>query len=165
MGCHSCEIACAVAHGSTEDIVSLIMNGEKPGHRIYVESFQDRAVPVPCNHCEEAACALACPTGACHRESEGAPVIVDNDKCIGCKMCVQACPFGMMAVDAEGKGVFKCDLCIHRQAEGKQPACVDACPTHALSFEEEQVVNRSKRRQVALRMVKAQEAGEEELGE
>jgi Fe-S-cluster-containing dehydrogenase component len=71
----------------------------------------------------------------------------------------------MMAVDAEGKGVFKCDLCIHRQAEGKQPACVDACPTHALSFEEEQVVNRSKRRQVALRMVKAQEAGEEELGE
>ena len=87
MGCHTCEVACALSHASTDNIEALVMTGEKPGHRIYVESFQQRPVPIPCNHCEEAACTLACPTGACYRESEGAPVIVDNDKCIGCKMC------------------------------------------------------------------------------
>lgn len=161
MGCHTCEIACATAHASTDDLVSLVLKGEKPGYRIFVESFNKTAVPVPCNHCEEAACILACPTGACHRESEGAPVLVDNEMCIGCNMCVQACPFGMMSVTPEGKGVMKCDLCIERQAKGKEPACVASCPTDALSFAEEEVVNQSKRLRVAEKMVAAQEAQEE----
>lgn len=165
MGCHTCEIACALAHGSTDDLVSLVMKAEKPGHRIYVESYNIQPVPVPCNHCEEAACILACPTGACHRESEGAPVLVDNEKCIGCKMCVQACPFGMMSVSADGKGVMKCDLCISRQAQGHDPACVESCPTHALSFAEEGQVNQSKRKKVAVRMATASEVQEDTAGE
>ena len=119
MGCHTCELACAMAHGSTDDLSVLIRSGEKPGYRIFVESYQATSIPVPCNHCEEAACVLACPTGACHRESEGAPVLVDNDKCIGCRMCVQACPFGMISVHPLGSGVVKCDLCIRRLAQGK----------------------------------------------
>ncbi len=160
MGCHTCELACAMAHGSTDDLSVLIRSGEKPGYRIYVESYQATSIPVPCNHCEEAACVLACPTGACHRESEGAPVLVDNDKCIGCRMCVQACPFGMISVHPLGSGVVKCDLCIRRLAQGEDPACVSSCPTKALSFAEEEEVNRSKRLKVAERMAAAKETEE-----
>ncbi len=160
MGCHTCELACAMAHGSTDDLSALIRSGEKPGYRIYVESYQATSIPVPCNHCEEAACILACPTGACHRESEGAPVLVDNDKCIGCRMCVQACPFGMISVHPLGSGVVKCDLCILRLAQGEDPACVSSCPTKALSFAEEEEVNRSKRLKVAERMAAAKETEE-----
>mgnify|MGYP006286448545 FL=1 len=160
MGCHTCELACAMAHGSTDDLSALIRSGEKPGYRIFVESYQSTSIPVPCNHCEEAACILACPTGACHRESEGAPVLVDNDKCIGCRMCVQACPFGMISVHPLGSGVVKCDLCILRLAQGEDPACVSSCPTKALSFAEEEEVNRSKRLKVAERMAAAKETEE-----
>ncbi len=160
MGCHTCELACAMAHGSTDDLSALIRSGEKPGYRIYVESYQATSIPVPCNHCEEAACILACPTGACHRESEGAPVLVDNDKCIGCRMCVQACPFGRISVHPLGSGVVKCDLCILRLAQGEDPACVSSCPTKALSFAEEEEVNRSKRLKVAERMAAAKETEE-----
>jgi len=149
-----------MAHGSTDDLSVLIRSGEKPGYRIYVESYQATSIPVPCNHCEEAACVLACPTGACHRESEGAPVLVDNDKCIGCRMCVQACPFGMISVHPLGSGVVKCDLCIRRLAQGEDPACVSSCPTKALSFAEEEEVNRSKRLKVAERMAAAKETEE-----
>jgi len=155
MGCKSCELACAVEHSKTKDIYVTIRTGEKPGTRIMVESYGRKAIPVNCNHCEEAACLLACPTGAIYREEEGGPVLVDHSKCIGCHMCVQACPFGVITVRADGKGVLKCDLCIERLAEGKEPACVEACPTHALVFLDEEEANRRKRLKTARQMANA----------
>jgi Fe-S-cluster-containing dehydrogenase component len=73
-------------------------------------------------------------------------------------MCVQACPFGVITLDSNGKGVLKCDLCVERLAEGQEPACVMACPTKVLVFGDEEEVNRAKRRETAERMVLAQEA-------
>lgn len=157
LGCRSCELACALAHSMTKDLLSVVRSGEKPEHRINVEAYGRKAVPVHCNHCENAPCMLACPTGAIHREGETGPVLVDNVRCIGCKMCVQACPFGVLTMSASGKGVLKCDLCVERLAEGQDPACVAACPTKALTFGEAEDANRAKRRKAAERMVLAQQ--------
>ena len=158
LGCKSCELACAVAHSSAKDLTAAVQSEEKPGHRISVEACGPRAVPVHCNHCEDAPCVLACPTGAIHREADGEPVLFDEERCIGCKMCVQACPFGVITMRADGKGVLKCDLCIERLAAGKVPACVAACPTRTLRFGDEEETGRAKRRNAAERLVRAAEA-------
>jgi carbon-monoxide dehydrogenase iron sulfur subunit len=162
MGCHSCEFACAIAHSTSKDMSEVVRDGEKPGNRISVESYGRKAVPLNCKHCEEPSCVLACPTGAVHRNSEGAPVLFDRDRCIGCRMCVAACPFGVITMAPDGKGVLKCDLCIDRLAKGQEPACVTACPTHALEFKEEEYSVKDKRRKLAAQMIAAQEAGENE---
>ena len=85
---------------------------------------------VGCHQCEDAPCANVCPTQAIRR-GEGAWQ-VEQARCIGCKRCMVACPFGAMQVQWAGDTLqaLKCDLCAHR-ADG--PACVEACPTHALS--------------------------------
>jgi carbon-monoxide dehydrogenase iron sulfur subunit len=160
LACKSCELACAVAHSASKDLYTIIASGENPGHRITVEAYGRNAVPVNCNHCVEPACVLACPTGAVHRDRPGDPVVVDQERCIGCHMCVMACPFGVITVRPDGKGVLKCDLCIERLAGGGIPACVEACPTGALEFVDEEEANRGKRQRVAERMVAAQEAEE-----
>jgi carbon-monoxide dehydrogenase iron sulfur subunit len=157
LGCRSCELACAVAHSVARELEAVARSGQKPGYRITVEASADKAVPLHCNHCEQAACVLACPTGAIWRESETGPVLCAPERCIGCKMCVQACPFGVIALRPDGKGVLKCDLCGERLAAGEQPACVVACPTGALVFAEETAANRAKRRKAAARLAAAQE--------
>jgi carbon-monoxide dehydrogenase iron sulfur subunit len=156
MGCHSCELACAVAHSVAKDLTAMVRAGEKPGTRIYMEAYEGTAIPIHCNHCEEAACLLACPSGAIYREEERGPVMVDTSRCIGCRMCVQACPFGVITLDSKGKGVLKCDLCMERLAEGQEPACENACPTKVVVYQSEEDANRDKRRETAKRMVLAQ---------
>ncbi len=86
-----------------------------------------------CMHCDDAGCMKICPApGALYRTAEGA-VAYDRDKCIGCKLCVNACPFDVPRYDAEGK-MTKCHLCFDRIGAGMQPACVKTCPTGALRF-------------------------------
>lgn len=160
VGCHTCELECALAHSGAESFEELALSGERPGYRVNVEHMGTTPVPVNCQHCEEPACAIACPTGAVSRLGPGKPVLVDESKCIGCAMCVQACPFGMMALQPSGTAAMKCDLCVARLAMGKPPACVAGCPTHALKFEDDETANREKRSKAAERMVAAQEQGE-----
>ena len=86
-----------------------------------------------CMHCDDAGCMKICPApGALYRTEEGA-VAFDRDKCVACKLCVNACPFDVPRYDAEGK-VTKCHLCFDRIGAGMQPACVKTCPTGALRF-------------------------------
>jgi len=159
-GCHTCELACAIAHSAAgPDIIAIAAAGERPGYRIHVEHYGPRAIPLSCQHCEEAACALACPTGAVRRLSPGKPVLMDDAKCIGCSMCVQACPFGVMAMRPGGKVAFKCDLCVARLAKNLSPACVSSCPTRALALEDEPVANKEKRRAAVERLATAAAAG------
>jgi len=85
-----------------------------------------------CNHCENAPCVSACPTGASF-VADGGIVAVNHDKCIGCKACIVACPYEARYLHPDGT-VDKCSFCIHRVRAGKEPACVAVCPTTALTF-------------------------------
>lgn len=163
VGCHTCELACAIAHSQSQDIETMVMQGENPGYRIHVETYGPRSIPISCQHCEEAACALACPTGAVKRNAEGKPVLVEDERCIGCSMCVQACPFGVIALRPDGKIAFKCDLCISRLAQGLDPACVSACPTKALVLQDDELSNKDKRKAAVQKLAEAREAGAEEV--
>jgi len=90
-------------------------------------------LPKLCNHCVSPSCVRVCPASATYVTSEGV-VLVDDEWCIGCGYCIQACPYGMRFID-ERKGVAsKCTWCYHRVEKGLKPACVIACPTHARMF-------------------------------
>lgn len=149
LGCKSCEFACAVEHSSTKDEIKIIYSDEKPGKRINVEVYKGNAVPVNCNHCEEPLCVIVCPTGSLKKDKKTGRVSSDKELCIGCKMCVQACPFGVIQVNSNGKGVLKCELCIERTKKGENPACVSACPTHALKLVDSDESNKKKRQKRA----------------
>lgn len=88
-----------------------------------------------CQHCTDAACVDACPTGACHYLENGS-VVIDKEKCIACEYCVAACPFDVPFYNSRSNidAVRKCWLCQDRIANDKEPACVSTCPTDALQF-------------------------------
>ena len=120
IACHLCEGACSFSHEQTFQ-PSLT--------RIWVHDFVEEAYyfPVTCFHCADAPCKQVCPTFAIVREPSGQVKVID-DKCIGCKMCLLACPFGVMGFH-EQKGVAQnCDLC------GGDPQCVKVCTVDALEF-------------------------------
>jgi len=159
MACRACEFACALAHADTDDLVKAVFEqGAKP--RIYIEGAEGLSVPLQCRHCDDAPCAAVCPTGALSRPSEAEPVQVNQQKCIGCEFCVQACPFGVIVLAQcsgldtpdGGRVVIKCDLCAARLSEGLEPACVSSCPVGALMFEE---TDRSAKRSRALTAARA----------
>ncbi|MGE3271390.1 MAG: 4Fe-4S dicluster domain-containing protein, partial [Chloroflexota bacterium] len=83
-------------------------------------------------HCDDPPCVAACPTGATFQSPEGV-VLTNDDRCAGCKACITACPYGMRYLHTEGY-VDKCTYCYHRLKEGRQPACVETCPTSARIF-------------------------------
>ncbi len=96
--------------------------------------------PRSCLHCEEPACVTVCPTGASYKRSSDGIVLVDEDKCIGCKLCSWACPYGAREFDTEVGVMKKCTLCVDRiynqnlDEADRVPACVAACPTGARHF-------------------------------
>jgi len=123
-----------------------------------VEAVEGQPVPLVCNHCEDAPCLAVCPTGAIHREDDSGPVLLDADRCIGCKACVMACPFGMARLRQDGRRAAKCDLCADRVASGLLPACVAACPTGALDLKELDEVTAEARRRAAAALLGRGEA-------
>jgi len=135
MACHSCELACAVAHSASKALAEAIQEEPRPSARLTIETAGDVPVPLQCRHCEDAPCVAVCPTKAIEKVGPNQPVILHEDRCIGCKFCVVVCPFGVMTLRRDGKVALKCDLCIERLEAGKDPACVSACPTGALHFE------------------------------
>lgn len=102
----------------------------------------DRTVNFPrsCLHCETPACVTVCPTGASYKRASDGIVLVDESKCIGCKLCSWACPYGAREFDTDVGVMKKCTLCVDRiyndnlAAEDRVPACVAACPTSARHF-------------------------------
>jgi len=133
MGCRSCEMACAIEHSMSKDLFGTIQEKPTPKPRLKVVVADFFNVPMRCQHCEDAPCMKACPTGAISKTEEGF-VVLNPNKCIGCLMCVMACPFGHPKYEPEYKVVLKCDSCVERVREGKPPACVEACPTGAMKF-------------------------------
>ncbi len=133
MACRLCEVACVVEHSKSKDILKAFKKEyPRPLSRTRVEEREAVSFSVQCRHCEEPDCVEACITGAMHKNEEGM-VLVNEERCIGCWMCVMACPFGAITRDErEKKKASKCDLCPEREI----PACVFACPNRALVFED-----------------------------
>jgi DMSO reductase iron-sulfur subunit len=131
IGCHSCEVACAeqngLPDGTTWRRVGEIEGGEHPDTRRFHLSMS-------CNHCLEPACLEGCPTNAYVKLDNGV-VAHHADDCIGCQYCTWNCPYSVPAFQPDRRIVTKCDMCQPRLAEGLTPACVAACPTHAITIE------------------------------
>jgi carbon-monoxide dehydrogenase iron sulfur subunit len=152
LACKSCELACAVQHSKSGNLVEAIRENPKPAARLAVAQGKGFTAPLMCRHCDDAPCAAACPTGALSRPSDDAPVVVDQALCIGCSSCVLACPFGVVRPGGDGRSIIKCDQCLERVAAGDRPACVSACPTHALEFKTVAEVLNEKRESDLQRM-------------
>ncbi|BBB92050.1 MAG TPA: 4Fe-4S dicluster domain-containing protein [Methylomusa anaerophila] len=133
MGCHSCEIACTVAHSPTKTLVGALLTDKPPRKQIYVEQVDGFKAPIACRHCEDAPCVDICMTHSLHRTPDGRVTNSDRlSKCLGCWMCIMACPFGVIRKDGDERRAVKCDReCLD---ETDSPACVRACPTGALVY-------------------------------
>ena len=90
-------------------------------------------VPKLCNHCAKPPCVQVCPVGATFSTEDGV-VLVDSERCIGCRYCIQACPYGMRFLNPRTHTADKCTFCYHRVVKGLLPACVEVCPTQARIF-------------------------------
>lgn len=153
IGCRACEVACVMSH----NMDSYPRSADEFHPRIKVLKGIDLHTAVLCRHCEDAPCAKVCPTGALVRHNDSIQLL--KERCIGCKTCAIACPFGAMSIVTEnglhGAPVqslaHKCDLCAGND-EGQ--ACVNACPTQALRLFSDQTLQQSlrdKQRDSALR--------------
>ena len=131
VACKTCEISCALNRSSVEGrFPEAIYEEVQPMPRVKVEVVEgDGGFPVQCRHCQDAPCMDACPSGALYRDEEGL-VLVHNERCIGCWMCVMVCPFGAPQPFRHTRKIIKCDRCKGRD----EPYCVEGCPTHALVF-------------------------------
>ena len=128
IGCHACTTACKSEHqvpvGVNRTYVKQVEKGEFPNTRRLFSVMR-------CNHCTDAPCVEICPVEALFFREDG---IVDFNKnrCIGCKSCMQACPYDALYIDPETHTAAKCNYCAHRVDIGLEPACVNICPEHAI---------------------------------
>jgi Fe-S-cluster-containing dehydrogenase component len=156
VGCHACAVACKEwnAAGISAPLPDQDAYGDEPDgvwfnrvHSFELEALETNAQPAStlhfprsCLHCETPACVSVCPTGASYKRAEDGIVLVDADKCIGCKLCSWACPYGAREYSPTEGVMKKCTLCVdriynqHIPEAQRQPACVQACPTRARSF-------------------------------
>jgi len=157
LGCKSCELACAVEHSNSKELFTAIGEEPLPQYRVTVESVGEIVLPLQCRHCEDAPCVTVCPTHALEKPSPDSPVNIKEDLCIGCKWCILVCPFGVIKLRRDGKAIIKCDLCQQRTGEGREPACVEACPTGALRFVEIEKIAKQKRGEFLVSLGKSEE--------
>ena len=128
IGCHACTTACKSEHdvpvGVNRTWVKQVEKGEFPDTRRLFSVMR-------CNHCTDAPCVEICPTESLFFREDGI-VDFDKDRCIGCKSCMQACPYDALYIDPETETAAKCNYCAHRIDVGLEPACVNVCPEQAI---------------------------------
>ncbi|MEN8040562.1 MAG: 4Fe-4S dicluster domain-containing protein [Actinomycetota bacterium] len=128
IGCHACTVACKTEHqvplGVNRTWVKYVEQGTWPDTK---RSFS----VMRCNHCTDAPCVAICPTSALFKRKDGI-VDFDTSRCIGCKSCMQACPYDALYIDPNEHTAQKCNYCAHRVEVGIEPACVVVCPEQAI---------------------------------
>jgi len=138
VGCRACEVACRqemnTVHGVRYRQVLERQGGEFPNpRRLFVS--------IACNHCAEPACMKACPRGAISKDPTWGIVLIDQERCVGCRYCAAVCPYGAPQFNPATGKTEKCTLCVHRvltkdrkALTGYKPACVATCIGKALEF-------------------------------
>ncbi len=91
-------------------------------------------IPLACNHCDDPACLKSCPVDAITKRASDGIVLIDQDRCIGCRNCQFVCPYGAPRIDTDSGKVSKCTMCVHRIDAGLVPACATTCLTGAIQF-------------------------------
>ena len=131
IGCRTCELVCSFGHYEQ-------MNPKMSNVTVFEYEKASVAIPIMCLQCEAPSCEKVCPVHAISRDGDGA-VTINYDRCIGCKMCMNACPLGNIAYHPALRRVFKCDLC------GGEPKCAAFCPSGAIAYQEADEVDDRKR--------------------
>lgn len=129
VGCKQCVFNCASVHTTLVPFKA----------RIDVIPYEDKIFPNKCRHCNPAPCQKVCPVEAIYRDKKFNIVLIDIEKCINCGTCAISCPFSVIRfskISEEQEVAFKCDQCFFRLEKGEVPACVEACKTGALIFED-----------------------------
>ncbi len=128
IGCHACTVACKSEHqvpiGVDRTWVKYVEKGTFPNNRRLFTVMR-------CNHCDWAPCVTICPVTALYKRADGV-VDFNNERCIGCKSCLQACPYDALYIDPDTQTAAKCNFCTHRLEIGLEPSCVVVCPVQAI---------------------------------
>ncbi len=151
IGCHACSTACKseneVPLGVNRTWVKYVEKGVFPNTRRYFQVTR-------CNHCANPPCVHICPTRAMFQRADGI-VEFDPERCIGCKACMQACPYDAIYMDPDSHTAAKCHYCAHRTDVGLEPACVIVCPVHAIVAGDMNDANSEISRALATQQVRA----------
>jgi carbon-monoxide dehydrogenase iron sulfur subunit len=143
-GCRECETACSRKHAgkkrTARSRIQVLGSGNDP---------RDFHFPVTCQQCTDPPCMAACPKDAIHRDPETGHVLLDDNECVGCKMCVSACPIGAMGFDADLGLAYKCDLC------GGDPECARVCDPKAVKYEPAERLPQTRMTQCATKLYQA----------
>lgn len=145
-GCRECELACSVFHTGASN---------PSRSRIKVIKWEEIGLylPLTCQNCEKPFCVEVCPTKACHIDAEMHMVLIDKDKCIGCRTCILACPFGAPFFDKAERVTVKCDYC-----DG-DPQCVRFCEVGAIKFADVSEISGQKQYAAAEKLANVLAAG------
>lgn len=147
MACYGCEVACKIEHYRSDGVrwIEVITVGpEEVGGNLAMEF-----IPMTCQHCEDPPCMLVCPSkGAIYKREDGI-VLLNSTLCIGCRLCVGACPFGAMQFNSESKIVEKCDMCVDRIDQGLEPFCAANCFGKCIEYKEVEEWSRERREAIA----------------
>jgi len=152
-GCMSCMTACSTYNnGATSLSKSRIQIVRHEGHAISGMDEGDDLIfdYISCQHCEDPFCQYFCPTLALHKDKDTGAVVVDQEKCVGCRMCLTVCPFGAISYDTGRRRITKCELC------GGDPQCVRFCHTGALRFVPKDLAHLPKRDRLGRKMAQFQ---------
>ena len=131
VACGACKAGCFIENGWSLNPRQLFVLSRETATECLVTNLS-----MACNHCETAICMEGCPASCYSRDKLTGSVIIDDEKCLGCKYCTWVCPYDAPKFDSERKTILKCNLCINRLKEIVNPACSEACPTGALKYGE-----------------------------